>query len=596
MRSLVKSPHVGTSDPDNDWLSDYTSLLLEPGVSPAVAPAAASHAPVFLPGDDGSDSYLAAASAGSSGGGSGGAAGTTTTSTQLAGTTSTTVSPFVINISWDSSVGSAPSGFKDAVLKAASYLESQFVDPITINISVGYGNVGPYAMSGSMLGGATSYLKSYSYSTLLSALKADQTTTADAAAVATLPSASPYNGTYWVTSPQAKALGLTSGTSTAIDGYVGFSSTYTFDLDNSDGVTGGTYDLFGTAVHELTHAMGRWQFVGSTMLGTPNSYSIYDLFDYAAPGVRASAGAPGYFSIDSGVTNLGNFDTSGADPSDWGSGMGYDACNAYATSGVVKVVSESDLTAVDVVGYNRATGTPIDPPPIDPPPPPVPPSGVVIAFVTDSLASVGTNAGLAGSASLGRFTQTGGPSGDSYSYTLGGTGAGAFDLTSSGNVGTLKAGSAGVDGASGGTLYQLTVTASDITTGLSSPASPLNVIVAGSGDDTVSVRALSDTIGTSSPTFIYGLDGNDVLDGSGMSGEQWFAGGRGADRMIAGGGVDHFVYGATSDSSRAGWDVIAGFNTADIIDLSGVPGSLNYVARVNKSGLAAHSYTWSSDG
>jgi hypothetical protein len=49
---------------------------------------------------------------------------------------------------------------------------------------------------------------------------------------------------------------------------------------------------------------------GSTGSNSPVSYSVYDLFHYASPGVRDfSASIPGYFSIDGGNTNLAAFNT-----------------------------------------------------------------------------------------------------------------------------------------------------------------------------------------------------------------------------------------------------------------------------------------------
>ena len=45
------------------------------------------------------------------------------------------------NLSWDASVNNAPAGFMTDVIAAASYLASQFSDPVTLNIRVGYGEV-----------------------------------------------------------------------------------------------------------------------------------------------------------------------------------------------------------------------------------------------------------------------------------------------------------------------------------------------------------------------------------------------------------------------------------------------------------------------
>src|SRR4051794_37057963 len=82
--------------------------------------------------------------------GAGGAGSSTTVATS---TTVTTSSPFVVNITWDSSVvNSAPSGFTAGVIAAVQYLESQITDAVTININVGYGEVGGYSMGSNALG------------------------------------------------------------------------------------------------------------------------------------------------------------------------------------------------------------------------------------------------------------------------------------------------------------------------------------------------------------------------------------------------------------------------------------------------------------
>src|ERR1019366_3808756 len=73
-------------------------------------------------------------------------------STTASATGSASTSPFVINISWDSSVSSAPTGFVTAVQNAVQFLESQFQDPVTITIDVGYGEVNGSSLGSGVLG------------------------------------------------------------------------------------------------------------------------------------------------------------------------------------------------------------------------------------------------------------------------------------------------------------------------------------------------------------------------------------------------------------------------------------------------------------
>ena len=173
----------------------------------------------------------------------------------------------------------------------------------------------------------------------MSGLKADAKDATDSSVVASLPSTNPTGGAFWATTAQAKALGLASATNTAVDGYVGFSSTYQFDYDASDGISG--YDFNGTVLHELTEVMGRALATGRTIGSTANSSYAYDLLHYSAPGVRDfSASTPGYFSVDNGGTSIAAFNPqSGGDAGDWSSSMGNDSANAFSYSGVVNAFS-----------------------------------------------------------------------------------------------------------------------------------------------------------------------------------------------------------------------------------------------------------------
>jgi hypothetical protein len=96
-----------------------------------------------------------------------------------------------------------------------------------------------------------------------------------------------------------------------------------------------------------------------------SSYTPLSLFDYSAAGVRDMSGAqPGYFSINGGSTNLDGFNSNaGGDLADWASSAGNDAFLAFAKSGVVLPVTPTDLTELDVMGWNLASSSPPPPPP-----------------------------------------------------------------------------------------------------------------------------------------------------------------------------------------------------------------------------------------
>ena len=528
---------------------------------------------------------------------------TTIQSTEATSGGSSTTSPFVINVTWDASIASAPAGFTAGVTAAVQWLESQFVNPATINIDVGYGEINGAPLGSNELGESYYWLNSLSYSSLVGALRANATSPTAAAAVASLPPTSPVNGTFWATTAQEKALGLTAANGAATDGYVGFSSSLPFTYNDSNGVAAGTYDFTGTVLHEITEVMGRALETGGSIGSTANSYYADDLFHYSAPGVRDfSASTPGYFSVDGGATNLGGFNTvPGGDAGDWGSNMGNDSANAFSSPGVVNTFSSSDLATMNAIGWEPAGSVPppLAPPPPLSPPPPVAPTGVSIAALATSLANAVTMA-----SPVAKLTEIGGTSGDTFAYQLGGTGASAFSIATANNVGTLMSGASGLTGSTNGTMYALTVTATDTTANVSSPGTAVDVVVGTTGTDTISLATLSANLGMSTPTFAFGRGSNDAINGTGMTGAVWFSGGAGADRMTAGTGADTFVYGSVSDSTASAMDVISGFNAGlDKIDLSGLGFTLAVAGAIKSNGkgssvdvLAGHSVGWQTSG
>jgi hypothetical protein len=317
---------------------DGNSFIDSTGDAPAWGPAGES--------DDACNDALLAGGATSNTGSS-----TTRSNTSTSGTTGGTLSGgtiqsgLIINVTYDASCANAPAGFETGVAAVVSYFEGHFTNPITLNIAVGYGEVDGQAL-GSALGESQYYVDSFSYSQVMNALKADGATGS-----AILPASDPTNGgTYWLSQADAKALGLLSTTGT--DGYVGFSSSYTFSYNDSNGVPAGQYDFFGTVAHEISEVMGRETMNGQSFAGT-TAYAPLDLFHYSSAGVRDFSGSQaGYFSVNGGTTNLHSFNTNpGGDYGDWAS-TGPDAFNAFSGSGVVNPVSAADLTEMNVIGWN----------------------------------------------------------------------------------------------------------------------------------------------------------------------------------------------------------------------------------------------------
>jgi hypothetical protein len=306
---------------------------------------------------------------GASGGPGGG--GSNTAVSSLSSVSVGSAGGLVINLNFDSSVAKAPSGFTAAVTAAAQYYSNMFTDPITIAIDVGYGEVDGQSLGSGALGESLTYISSYNYSQVTAALRSDAKSADDTQAVGTLSSSDPTGGgNFWVSTAEAKALGLSAG-SGAVDGYIGLSSGAAWTYDPGNRAVAGDYDFLGTVEHEISEVLGRAGYAGQTVAGAARSYSVLDLFRYSGAGSRQlGTGSPAYFSLDGGLTNLDNFNTnSGGDYGDWGSSAGNDSYNAFSSPGVANIVTGTDLRVLDVLGWDRVATQSSSPTPAPTPSP-----------------------------------------------------------------------------------------------------------------------------------------------------------------------------------------------------------------------------------
>jgi Ca2+-binding RTX toxin-like protein len=255
----------------------------------------------------------------------------------------------LINLMYDNSVGSAPSGFETAVSAAAQALDSLITNPITVNIAVGYGEYDGAPLPVDVSEGGSAAGLGLTYAQLEQYLQATASSAADTTSVANLPAVDPTGGSGFYISPaQEKAWGLLPANAGEVDGYVGFSSTYPdFNYNPNDRSSPSGTDFVGVVEHELTHALGR--------ISGSGIYTALDLFRYAAPGsLQSVGGQPAYFSIDGGKTDLDNFATT-SDYADWdGTNAGPDSFDAFAPFGVENTVTPADITEMDVLGFSIA--------------------------------------------------------------------------------------------------------------------------------------------------------------------------------------------------------------------------------------------------
>jgi hypothetical protein len=121
------------------------------------------------------------------------------------------VQALTFNVTYDSSVTSLANAaqVEAAFAIAAQTIQNLYSNPITVNISVYWGNTGPFTGGIDLGASYTQFLGYYTYAQLTNALRAARTTVADNSAVASLPPSDPIAGNqWWCPRAEVKALGL----------------------------------------------------------------------------------------------------------------------------------------------------------------------------------------------------------------------------------------------------------------------------------------------------------------------------------------------------------------------------------------------------
>ena len=214
-------------------------------------------------------------------------------------------------------------------------------------------------------------------------------------------------------------------------------------------------------------------------------------------------------------------------------------------------------------------------------------TGVAAALSASSLGAVQGSAGLVAGALAG-LSEVGGPGGDTYSYSLNGGSSAGLGISSAGVLS-----SSGLAGKAGGRFYTAIANVTDTTNGVMTTAAAVDVVVGSSGAETINLRSLGVAMAT--PSFIYGLAGNDVISGAGMTAGLTFVGGAGADTMTGGSGVNTYAYAAASESTASAMDIITNFNAAhDVIDLTAMLALSTYAGR--SASPAAGAVSWQQSG
>ena len=311
---------------------------------------------------------------------------------------------------------------KAAFQRAAEIWESRIATPITVYVDVDYGTTlfGTPFSSEDVLGATLS--RTYLWDDaqwpedptwpelremIIARANGDaETEIYNLLPAATVPTDKGEFNRFYAASMLARTLGLFPPVAEAEDlaPRIGFNSAFQFDIDPTDGISGGRTDFEAVVVHEIGHMLGFTSSVGAGELGNTDATSILDLFRFR-PGVDKSTFAATqrilsaggdhvfYAGGDSLALSTGRGDGSGGDgrqASHWKDdaflgGVRIGIMDPTIARGRRVELSDADLHAFGMLGYRLSTDAEEPEPEL----PPAAPSGLTATAL--SATEVGLN-------------------------------------------------------------------------------------------------------------------------------------------------------------------------------------------------------------
>lgn len=256
--------------------------------------------------------------------------------------------------------------FQSTINGALNYYSTTFESPNAITVKVDFraGTTG--------LGTTSSFVDKVLYQDYRNALAATGTSADDATALGTLPNVAgnPVNGDTEIQTQLAllRALGFIQGDNGgATDATVILNvNLMTGMLDRSGPIVPTSYDLLQVALHEINEVLGFTSNLNGLMNGDPiptGAIGAADLWRYQGSGTRSFStveAEAAYFSINGGVTNLANFNTTqGGDFQDFNGMPSASVQDAFSTPGIRLDNALAEETFIDVIGYNRINPVPL---------------------------------------------------------------------------------------------------------------------------------------------------------------------------------------------------------------------------------------------